>query len=213
MGCEPALLLPPRLGDHDHGPPPELYAYRPHLGNIYRRADGDDPMDGRQRRLRGAASAWPTTRPPTGATRSGSRSARSRRPMARHRIAGTRPASPREPTTWAVTCGMRASLTSSTSARQSSSRPLSGTPEYCVQCVQPVQLRAGYWTHRDGIGRSFPDLIRWLRRDFRRRTGTALGQFAADLADSPRAGAELLGGMAGAVADGEEFGNTTITVG
>ena len=28
---------------------PELYAYRPGLGNVYRGADGDDPMDGRQR--------------------------------------------------------------------------------------------------------------------------------------------------------------------
>ena len=31
-------------------PAPELYAYRPHLGNVYRGADGHDPMDGRQRR-------------------------------------------------------------------------------------------------------------------------------------------------------------------
>ena len=29
---------------------PELYAHRPHLGNIYRRPDRDDPMDGRQHR-------------------------------------------------------------------------------------------------------------------------------------------------------------------
>ena len=38
------------LGDHDHAGHPELYAYRPHLGNVYGRADGHDPMDGRQRR-------------------------------------------------------------------------------------------------------------------------------------------------------------------
>ena len=30
--------------------PPELFAYRPHLGKFYRGADGDDPMDGGQRR-------------------------------------------------------------------------------------------------------------------------------------------------------------------
>ena len=30
--------------------PPQLHAHRPHLGNVYRGADGDDPMDRRQRR-------------------------------------------------------------------------------------------------------------------------------------------------------------------
>ena len=34
MGCEPALLLPPRLGDHDHGRPPSFTLTGPTSGTF-----------------------------------------------------------------------------------------------------------------------------------------------------------------------------------